>query len=222
MNKQMKKMVRLVEIKTDETFIIDMMYAGTENMMQTAVYQEVGLGNRCFVHPDLAQCLKKLQPLLQERGLKLKICDAYRPVQAFYRMKEIIPMQGFFAATAERSQHCHASAIDAVLTDSDGCELKFPCRVDAYEPKYAQQIRQGQWDEFRQHLEKAKYSWNEGENSESIKNRTMFRALMEQAGFEALEHEWWHFNLPHKENYPLIDCECTKGNEIKFFVEENT
>lgn len=214
------KEIQLVEIKSDEGFVVDMMYAKKENMMQTPVYRQVGLGNRCFVHPDMANCLRNLKPLLLQRHLKLKICDAYRPVDAFYLMKKIIPMEGFFALSPERSQHCHASAVDVTLLDDDGRELNFPCRVDAYEEKFAQQIANGQWDEFRLHLQKAKYEWNESGFEQEIQHRTLLRNLMETVGLSALEHEWWHFNLPDKDKYPLVYSSFEGDNTARFFVLE--
>lgn len=207
-------MANLIEIKTSETFIVDMMYSGTSNMLKTDVYGRVGLGNRCFVQPDLYQNLQKLIPELQSRGLRLKIRDAYRPPLAHNMMLEIIPMPGFFARKPELSQHCHASAIDVILTDDKGQELDFPCAVDAYSPFYADEISAGRWDDFRHHLEKAKYTWNDPAAARAVANRDMLRRLMEQAGFTALEHEWWHFNLPDKEKYPLIDFSLRNGQPV--------
>ena len=42
----------LIEIK-GEPFIIEMMYAAKANMMQTAVYEQIGFGNRAFVCREL-------------------------------------------------------------------------------------------------------------------------------------------------------------------------
>ncbi len=214
------KEIQLVEIQTDDVWVIDMMYAKKENMMQLPVYQQVGLGNRCFVHPDLANCLENLKPLLRERHLKLKICDAYRPIDAFYLMKKIIPMRGFFALSPECSQHCHASAVDVTLLDDKGRELEFPCHVDAYEEKFAKQIALGQWDEFRLHLLKAKYDWYESGFEKEIAHRTLLRDLMEAVGLKALEHEWWHFNLPNKDKYPLVYSSFDDDKMAHFFISE--
>ena len=205
---------KLVELKTDNDFIIDLMYAATENMLQTDIYSEVGLGNRCFMHPDMLEALNKLRATLKEHNLKLKIKDAYRPPLAHEKMLQIIPMEGFFARTPERSQHCHGSAIDCILVNrEDDEELAYPCRVDAYEKRYAEQIAQGKWDDFKKHLEHAKYTWTSSPEAE-IKNREFQRKLLEQVGLEALEHEWWHFNLPHKEKYPLVDFRNENGKFI--------
>ena len=55
----------LIEIKTDNHFIVDMMYASLKNNMTgVAVYEEIGFGNRAFVHKDLWEKLKKTIPYL--------------------------------------------------------------------------------------------------------------------------------------------------------------
>ena len=204
--------MELKEIKSNEVFTVDMMYAGTNNMLRTNIYGRVGLGNRCFVCADMYACLQKAALLLQQRGLKLKICDAYRPPLAHQMMKEIIPMPGFFAAEAIRSQHCHASAVDVCLVNAaTGQELDFPCKVDAYTPYFAEEVANGRWDEFRNHLEKAKYSWNNPQDAAKIANRSLLRSLMEQSGLQALEHEWWHFNLPDKDKYPMVEFSLVDG-----------
>ena len=214
------KKIELVEIKNNRHFIVDMMYCGTENMMMTDVYGQIGLGNRCFVHPDVAKLLENLKAPLKENGWRLKFCDAYRPPVAFKVMKKIIPQPGFFAACAEKSQHCYATAIDVTLVDENGRELDFPCRVDAYERKYAEQLARGEWDEFNAHLEKAKYSWNAPEDAAKIANRDNFRKMMEEAGFKALEHEWWHFNLSGKEMYSMVNFEIAENGEFVFSIND--
>lgn len=101
----------LVEIK-NERFLIDMMYAGYENMTLSPIYMEIGFGNRAYVRAELWEKLQKLIPILRQRRLKLKIRDAYRPPLAHTLLRKIIPQPGFFASTAARSYHCHAAAID--------------------------------------------------------------------------------------------------------------
>ena len=207
----------LEEIKTDNEFIIELMYCGTKNMLRHDIYGAVGLGNRCFVRPELRECLERVRKELKKRSLKLKICDGYRPPQAHEKMLEIIPMVGFFARSPELSQHCQGSAIDVVLCDKNHKELNFPCKVDAYDEKYALAIAQGKWDEFRQHLERGKYEWTSSQEQKAIANRNLQREIMENAGLKALPHEWWHFNLPNKELYKTIDFRIDNG---KFLFQE--
>ena len=94
--------------------------------------------------------------------------------------------------------------LTAESADKDGTKYPF----------YADEISAGRWDDFRHHLEKAKYTWNDPAAARAVANRDMLRRLMEQAGFTALEHEWWHFNLPDKEKYPLIDFSLWNGQPV--------
>ena len=195
----------LKEIK-GEPFIIDMMYAGTRNMTGRAVYEEIGLGNRAFVHRDLYDKLQLLVPWLNRHHRKMKICDAYRPPLAHQIMKEIIPLPGFFASCAERSQHCHGTAVDVVLTDLEGRELAYPTLVDAYDEVLAREVQAGNDANFNRHLQKARQDYDNPAMSAQIANREELRALMESIGLEAIGSEWWHYDLPggRGENYPLL------------------
>ena len=59
-----------------ERFIIDLMYARSDNMVGQAVYQTIGWGNLAVVHQDVMSLLNRLEPELKRLKLKLKICDA--------------------------------------------------------------------------------------------------------------------------------------------------
>lgn len=196
----------LVEIK-GERFIIDLMYTQVENMMRCPVYKKIGFGNKAFVRKELWEKLEKIIPILETRKQKLKIFDAYRPPIAHMMMREIIPMQGFFAKCAESSQHCHATAIDCCLTDENGIELSYPTKVDAYELKYAKQILDGKTDEFMEHLKTARHDYQDAHKKKEIANREDLKELMGNIGLESLPHEWWHYNLSGGKETPVIEWE---------------
>lgn len=203
----------LVEIKNNDTFIIDMMYAKKENILGYDVYSESGMGNHCIVHKDLWNLMQKVAPILKQHNLKLKICDAYRHPQAHLACIKQIPMEGFFAKEPARSQHCRATAIDVILTYNNGIELNFPCKVDAYEPRFIKELKEGHSEEFFEHLKKASYNFSEPGYEEQINNRDFMKKIMTDAGFFPLEHEWWHFNLqPRNETpkYPVVELNLSK------------
>ena len=198
----------LVEIKSDEHFVVDMMYASLKNNMTgVAVYQEIGFGNRALVHKDVWESLQKTIPYLEAKGLKLKIYDAYRPPLAHRRLKEIIPEPGFFASKPEVSQHCHATAVDVCLCHKDGTDLEYPTKVDAYDATYAKQIQEGISAPFFEYLKQARHDFTDTANTEALKNRADLLELMESVGLERCRHEWWHYDLPNgkDENHPMID-----------------
>lgn len=193
----------LIEVKGD-CFIIDMMYAVAENMTGCAVYERIGFGNQAYVRPEMWQKLEKIIPYLEAERLKLKIRDAYRPPIAHEMLHDIIPIEGFFATTAERSLHCHGTAIDCCLCDNDGREFSYPTNVDAYTPEYAEQLMLGKTAEFKQYLQKARHDYISEELKEEIGNRKKLKSLMENIGLEPLIHEWWHYNLPGGRDFPLV------------------
>lgn len=193
-----------------ERFIIDLMYARLDNMVEQAVYQTIGWGNLAVVHQDVMSLLNRLEPELKRLKLKLKICDAYRPKIAHEMMKKLIPMKGFFAENAEMSQHCLGTALDVCLCDDEGKEFSYPTKVDAYDQEMSRQVLSGQSALFMEHLQKARHDYQALGIDEEIKNREFLCELMVGAGFEALEHEWWHYNLPlgKIDHYPLVSLKA--------------
>lgn len=205
----------LVEITQNDFLTVSLMYASEYNIPGVDAYGRFGLGNRCFAHKDISDRLMRLENPLKERGLKLKIFDAYRPPAAHEFMSARVPVKGLFAETAKLSQHCHASAIDVCLTDEAGNELAFPTKVDAYAPEYTEQLAKGITEPYFHHLQKADYSYSDLPE-EALKNRALLCSLMETAGFERLQHEWWHFNLPEKEKYPMVDFHVDAQGNFHF------
>lgn len=188
----------------DPHFIIDMMYARSNNMVQQAVYEKIGFGNQAYMHPDVAENLLSLIPILEENNLEMRICDAYRPPLAHQKLLEIIPFEGFFAKNPERSNHCHGTAVDVCLTDLRGNNLPYPTEIDAYEKRYALQVLKGDFKEFQQHLIKARHDYDKAADDE-LKNRRFLKDLMEAHGFSSIPHEWWHYNLKNYQDYPLVE-----------------
>ena len=142
-------------------FIVDMMYARTDNIVGRAVYVDIGFGNKAYVHKDVWDALLKIVPFLDAYNFKLRICDAYRPPLAHKKLLEIVPMSGLFAANEEKSNHCHGTAVDVCLTDKNGKNLKYPTQIDAYEKCFQEQISEGKFDEFAANLQKARHDYME-------------------------------------------------------------
>lgn len=188
----------------DSHFIIDMMYARKNNMTGHAVYEEIGFGNRAFVHKSVAAKLLSLIPILEQKQYKMRICDAYRPPIAHAKLLEIIPQPGFFAANPERSNHCHGTAVDVCLTDINGNNLEYPTQIDAYDEKYQRQIAEGKVEDFFIHLKKARHDY-EGADKLQIENREFLKNLMETHGFTSISHEWWHYNIADWSSYPMVE-----------------
>lgn len=190
----------------DPHFIVDLMYARSNNMLSRPVYTEVGFGNQLYMHKDVAEKLLSLIPELEQMGCKMRICDAYRPPIAHMKCVEVVPIKGFFRPEYQTSNHCHGTAVDVCLTDLKGNNLEYPTEIDAYEPKFAAQVAEGKFEEFQAHLKKARHDYFDA-SPEAIQNREELKCLMETHGFESIPHEWWHYNLIGWQHYPVIEWE---------------
>ena len=193
----------------DPHFVVDLMYAGTmHNMTGSPVYEEIGLGNNAYVHLDLWEALKRLIPYLDKTGYRLKIYDAWRPVEAHKRLFALIPQDGFFIPEPSKSPHCRATAVDVALLDADGNEFAYPTQVDAYDAKYAKEVQAGNLKGFFEYLKKASHLYQDESIAEAIRNRDELRRLMESIGLVPVPrmHEWWHYELPEArtEKYPPL------------------
>ena len=195
----------LIKIDNRTPFIVDMMYATSKNISGCAVYKEIGFGSDAYIHIDLWQRLEKLIPVLQQKGLLLKIRDAYRPVEAHERLLQLVPIEGLFAVSPEKSQHCRGTAIDVILCTTDGKELEFQSPIDCYTPYYASELAKGRDKEYKQFLQTARHDYNET-SAIAVNNRKLLREMMEGAGLQIIPHEWWHYNLPNgnTDKYPAI------------------
>ena len=190
----------------DPHFIIDMMYARPDNMSGRPIYEEIGFGGKAYLHKDAQKALLLAVPFLEQHNLKMRICDAYRPPIAHLKFLEIFPRSHvkLFAETAEKSNHCHGTAIDVCLTDLQGHNLPYPTEIDAYEKRFQEQASNGHFTEYEKHLQKARHDYMDATPA-ALKNRQVLKELMENIGFESIPHEWWHYNLKGWQNYPLIE-----------------
>ena len=154
---------------------------------------------------EAAQALKTVSEEAMERGLRLKIFDAYRPQKAvdhfmrwakdpddirmkqyFYpglEKKDIIP-QGYIA---EHSGHSRGSTVDLTLFDMS----------------LQQDLDMGGTFDFFGEKSHPDYA---GTTAEQHENRMLLQRLMVQHGFRPLKTEWWHFTL---ENEPWQDTYFT-------------
>ena len=182
----------------DPHFIVDLMYARADNLAGQPIYRQCGIGNRAFVRRELWERLQKVVPWLEEHQLKMKICDAFRPLPAHTGLKAALNEQGpgLFASRGETSKHCHGTAVDVLLTDLNGNELPYPTKVDCYTPEYAAQIRAGNTAKFYAYAQQGRHDYQNPARQNEIANREQLRRLMENIGLQPYDGEWWHYEMP--------------------------
>jgi D-alanyl-D-alanine dipeptidase len=179
-----------VEIRTiDPTIAVEARYATSHNFIGrpiTGYHAE-----KCFLTPEAANALGKVQGELRAYGMSLKVYDCYRPQRAVNDFmawakdesdqkmkKEFYPRVDKRDAfklgyIAEKSGHTRGSTIDLTIAGLDmGTTYDF-------------------FDELA-------HTANPNVSAEARRNRLLLKSVMEKFGFRGYEYEWWHFTLANE------------------------
>ncbi|WP_062266781.1 D-alanyl-D-alanine dipeptidase [Endozoicomonas arenosclerae] len=172
----------LVEITAQRhDVILDIAYATENNFTGKPVYQKP----LCLMHEEAAQRLQRAIEVLQPLGLKLKIWDAFRPQEAQQALYDAAPDPEYVShpQTGVRP-HCRGIAIDLTLVDQYGNELEMGTDFDDFRP--------------------LAHHGNDQVSDQAQKNRLMLSGVMNVAGFNPIQSEWWHYQLPDADQYPVL------------------
>ena len=173
---------RLVDLGArDPHLFLDMRYATADNFLGRAVYD----APRCLLVPDAAERLEAAERALRSEGYGLVVWDCYRPRSVQYEMWEILPDPDYVADPARGSRHNRGAAVDVGLRALDGSTVALPTPHDDFTP--------------RAHRDAMDLP------AEAIATRERLERAMVAAGWIPLPTEWWHFDAPDWERYPLRD-----------------
>jgi D-alanyl-D-alanine dipeptidase len=87
---------------------------------------------KAYLRVPAAGSLGAVQEDLKERGLELKVFDAYRPYEVTKKIWEPCQDPDFVADPAQGSRHNRGCAVDITLVDANGEELLMPTGYDAF------------------------------------------------------------------------------------------
>jgi D-alanyl-D-alanine dipeptidase len=165
----------------DSTLLLDIRYATPDNFLGRAVYD----APRCLLVPDAARRLLAAERSLRKEGYRLVVWDCYRPRSVQWAMWEIVPDPDYVADPRRGSRHNRGAAVDVGLRALDGSAVPLPTRHDDFSP--------------RAHRDFADLP------ADAIENRERLERAMTSQGWIPLATEWWHFDAPDWERYPLRD-----------------
>lgn len=165
----------------DTALVLDMRYAKPDNFLHRAVYDAA----RCLLVPDAADRLLAAEQELRGEGYRLVVWDCYRPRSVQYAMWEILPDPDYVADPRKGSRHNRGAAVDVGLLALDGSPVPLPTKHDDF-------------------TEAAHRDYMDLPPA-AIANRERLEKAMTDAGWIPLATEWWHFDAPGWEDYPLRD-----------------
>lgn len=160
---------------------IDIKYASADNFMGRVVYDRP----ICLLHRLAAERLAVARAAAVAQGLGMLVLDAYRPPEAQWRLWEICPDTRFVAHPAIGSNHSRGVAVDLTLFRlADGAELDMGTPFDTLDPRSFHSCRTLP--------------------AEALANRSRLLGIMIAAGFVHHPNEWWHYQLPAANAFPLV------------------
>ena len=179
---------KMVELKTMIPGIrYDLRYATPNNFMHEQLYKD---GSITFLRLPAAEALAKVEQDLNEKGLSLKIWDAYRPYSVTVKMWEQIKDDRYVADPKKGSGHNRGIAVDLTIVEmSSGKELNMGTGFDNFSDTAHQDFV--------------------NLPDVILRNRSLLKTVMEKYGFTALPTEWWHFFWPDS-SFELLDIPSKK------------
>lgn len=154
-----------------QDFIYDMKYATSDNFLKAKVYDCA----ECFLRLQTVKALIEANKDFIKRGYKIKLFDCYRPLSIQKKMWEIVPNPKYVADPKKGSIHNRGGAVDITLVDTNNVPLDMGTEFDHFGIEASH-----------------KYT----KLSKEIKNnRKLLKSVMQKHGFNALDSEWWHYNL---------------------------
>lgn len=172
----------LIQIRPEtHDVLIDLVYATPNNLARRAIYRRP----LCLLHRDAEMPLRRAVANAARHGLRLKIFDAFRPREAQQLLWQSLPDSEYVADPHLGSNHTRGTAIDLTLIDARGHELDMGTGFDDMSP--------------------LSHHFCTLVSAPAQSNRMLLLRIMEDAGFEPIAHEWWHYALPRNAAHTLID-----------------
>ena len=164
----------------EHSVVLDLVYATPHNITGKPIYARPV----CLMHRDAQRCLHRAALAALDLGLRLKIFDAFRPQEAQVLLWDAAPDKVYVADPSVGSNHTRGVAVDLTLVGANGLELDMGTAFDD--------------------MTALSHHFSDKVSPEAQSNRLLLLNLMEDAGFECIPFEWWHYALPNVEQYPLV------------------
>ena len=157
---------------------VDLRYASEDNFTGCVIYDFTDAWLRFGTIQKLSAVLERLEA----EGYTLLIWDAFRPVEAQFRLWEVCP-DAAYVANPNRgfSSHSRGNTVDLTLVSLDGEAVEMP----------------SSFDEFS-HLADRDYS---DVSQAAAENARLLENAMTACGFRPYAGEWWHYS--DEDSYPV-------------------
>ncbi|MBX9781935.1 MAG: M15 family metallopeptidase [Chitinophagaceae bacterium] len=187
-NQQMKELKAKIP-----SIVYDLRYAVKDNFVKQPLYPR--LTSVTFLRLPAANALANVQKELLEKGLGLKIFDAYRPYSVTVKFWELIKDERYVANPSKGSGHNRGLAVDLTIIDlKTGKELDMGTGFDNF-------------------TDTAHHTFTALPET-VLNNRKLLKEVMLKYGFKLFETEWWHYSWPNDRNYEVMNLSFEKLSRL--------
>ncbi len=156
----------------------DLRYASEDNFTGCVIYDFTDAWLRYGTVEKLAAVLDRLEP----EGYTLLIWDAFRPIEAQFRLWEVCPNSTYVANPNKGfSSHSRGNTVDLTLLSFDGGTVEMPSSFDDFSL-----LADRDYSDVPQ---------NAAEHARFLED------VMSACGFQPYAGEWWHFS--DEDSYPV-------------------
>ena len=159
---------------------IDLIYATPANITGKVIYR----APVCLLHADAAAALAHAAELAVGQGCRIRVFDAFRPVEAQWLLWQAFPDPEFIADPRIGSTHARGVAVDLTLADPEGKPMDMGTPFDD--------------------LTALSHHGSRAVSPQAQANRSRLLGIMAAAGWRHYQSEWWHYQLPDAERFPLL------------------
>ncbi len=150
--------------------VVELKYATASNFTGSVVYDFTEV----YLRYSTVLKLMEVQAELRQQGLKLKIWDGFRPIEAQWKLWNAKPDPNYVSnPQTGTNSHSRGNTVDLTLVDASGKEVEMPTG----------------FDDFSAYADR---DYSDCTDSAAA-NAKLLQDLMEKHGFEGLQSEWWHF-----------------------------
>jgi zinc D-Ala-D-Ala dipeptidase len=177
-----KKMIELK--KLIPAVVYDLRYASVNNFMKRLMYP-AGT-NITFLRLPAANALQNVQEELTEKGLGLKIFDAYRPYSVTVKFWELVKDERYVANPSKGSGHNRGTTVDVTIINL----------------QTKKELNMG--TDFDNFSDTAHHGFT-NLPEDVLQNRILLKTTMEKHGFKPYNDEWWHYSFSDGKKYEILD-----------------
>ncbi|MFN4087898.1 MAG: D-alanyl-D-alanine dipeptidase [Alphaproteobacteria bacterium] len=167
---------------------LDLAYATPQNFTGKPIYRRAA----CFLLPEAAEGLRRAVAIAAGIGLRLRVYDGFRPVEAQWALWNHTPDPAYVADPRKGGPHTRGAAVDLTLLRPDGAPLDMGTGFDELRPESHHGVV--------------------ALPAEAQRNRLVLLGVMTAAGWDFYRNEWWHYQLFDSRRFAsLTDAEAGTG-----------